>query len=828
MEGEKIKFNNEFNIYQYFSQVTLQSDPSVLSKDAIIFEHDKKISFGQLSQNICNIKSFILEKLGEKYSSFDEMRNRIVGIHLAPDEFTVAILLAIHSLSMSYLPIDPLLPFERMEYIINDSDPVCLITNVQTDEKIDSIIQDRPIVLININEMKYENFISNRNKKILNERNYNAHDVAMIIYTSGSSGSPKGVCLTHFTIMNRFNWQWSEFLLESNDKGALKTSLNFGDHMSEIFCFILKGLPLYIVRPSVLSKINELIDVIYEQKITYFILVPSLLRNMILFVNATKQSFKLDSVRRWVCSGEELTVDLLEIFFDMKQKGTQNESILSNFYGSTETTADLAFVSFCSRQQMRQLLFEDKLAPIGRPIANAKFYLLDEKMAHVRGDGEVGEIYAGGDCLATGYLNNNINNERFVRLNGEMLFKTGDFGFIYKTNLYYSGRKDSQIKIRGKRVDLNDLVFFSRKIKGIEAFIPLVIDLNDQSQRRIIIAYYKPDHDIKDESDMNSYIRKELQSFIFDYMMPEHIIKLDQVPLLYNGKADKQFLIKLFKERFLNFNLKPVDLEGQIVHIIHKITGIQFLENNTENFLKKKFVELGVNSLNSIEIFLEINTLLEERGIEKIEFKQFILFENLLDIVSFIKDSKIRNVIEYSNLVSLPVKGNRELISCIYDMFIDTYEEKFIFLKNYKIDREYHFKILDLLTDLYLFTEESFIVFDKKLKKFVGGALLFDVEKNIFFEINDAYYNSINEFIEFCLQESLTLVDSKLKINFVDAVTTNKFSTFQENLIISDFIEDEIIRVSKRCGYDAIIGINTSPVTDVNFIFYFFIVFLFD
>ena len=135
---------------------------------------------------------------------------------------------------------------------------------------------------------------------------------------------------------------------------------------------------------------------------------------------------------------------------------------------------------------------------------------------------------------------------------------------------------------------------------------------------------------------------------------------------------------------------------------------------------------------------------------------------------------------------------------------------------------------MDLLTDLYLFTEESFIVFDKKLKKFVGGALLFDVEKNIFFEINDAYYNSINEFIEFCLQESLTLVDSKLKINFVDAVTTNKFSTFQENLIISDFIEDEIIRVSKRCGYDAIIGINTSPVTDVNFIFYFFIVFLFD
>ncbi|MFN9944913.1 MAG: AMP-binding protein, partial [bacterium] len=111
---------------------------------------------------------------------------------------------------------------------------------------------------------------------------------------------------------------------------------------------------------------------------------------------SSKQTDKLNSVKRWVCSGEELTMSLLNSFWNMN---LNNGTIVSNLYGSTELTADLTFVSFNSRDQMRRLLNEETILPIGRPISNSKFYLLDENLNKVEIEGEIGEIYAGGVAL---------------------------------------------------------------------------------------------------------------------------------------------------------------------------------------------------------------------------------------------------------------------------------------------------------------------------------------------------------------------------------------------------------------------------------------------
>jgi non-ribosomal peptide synthetase component F len=495
-----------------------------------------------------------------------------------------------------------------MKYIINDSKPLFILTNTLDSNNLKSIISDtKNTHLIDLSDILSSNIKSNQIKKI---DNIITDNNACVLYTSGSTGLPKGVMLSNSTIMNRICWQWDEFCLNEYDIGAFKTSLNFVDHIAEIFSFILKGLPLCVIDPIFLSSsLNKLIDLLYDQKITYLVVVPSLLKNILLYSKVNNSYFKLNHIKRWVVSGESLSIDLLNLFFDMIDAEPDNCSILSNFYGSTEVTADITFVTFKKREQMNHLLLNGSNVPIGFPISNSRIYLMDENMNLIKAENTIGEIYAAGSCLANGYLNDfESSSNKFTILTNtnERVFKTGDFGLINNSVLYYSGRSDLQIKISGKRIDLNELEYHSMKLNIIQSFVPLIYE--HSSSEKHIIVFYKSNSNDKSTEQINKMIIDHLKSCVFSYMIPNvnNLIRIDTLPLLYNGKIDKMGLKKLYKEKQIkkvnSSNCSKTTLKDQILEITQNVTGIYL--DPEEIDLNLKFNELGINSLNSVEIFL--------------------------------------------------------------------------------------------------------------------------------------------------------------------------------------------------------------------------------
>jgi acyl-coenzyme A synthetase/AMP-(fatty) acid ligase/acyl carrier protein len=800
MEGKIIDFDNNYNLYEYFSKISLNQ--SILNRKAIISNENTFLTFDQLNKNIIKLNNYIHTKLKNVIDT--DSNNKIVGIHLTPDENTIQILLAIHSLGLCYLPIDPLLPTERMAYIINDSKCMCIITNVSNAENnLNYIIQNKNITLIHLDDFLKSENVQTDKALLLNSSSYDSKDNACVMYTSGSTGVPKGVRLSHYSIMNRLNWQWNKFEIseDNNDIGAFKTSLNFADHISEIFAFILKGLPICVIKPGKLLNPIELIETIHSFKITYFVLVPSLLKNIILTSISNGLSNKLSTVKRWVCSGEELSAQLLESFFDMNLPN----SIISNFYGSTEVTADLTYISFESKEQTVSLLHQGQSVPIGVPVANSSFYILDESMNQVE-QGNIGEIYAYGECLAKGYLNESLNT-KFVNHNNMLLFKTGDFGFVKNDNLYFAGRKDSQLKIRGKRVDLNDLIFYSNKIEGIESFIPLIVEIKNN---KIIIAYYKLNINIP-ELEMNVRIKEKLKLYVYDYMIPSHLFKLEKIPLLYNGKIDKQSLIRIFEENQAKESINT-SKSNKVLETILNVTGLTFeAENDSTSSLT--FEQLGINSLNAIEIYLELSK------INKISFEKFLSLKTLDDLLEYFKPDIVENSSlgksSSLDLEIIPLKENKDYTWKVMDMYLDTFMEKNVFFKHIIIDRETHFQLMKETGEFYGTTDESFIVFDKNKNEFVAGAYLNNCGTEPPVK-TDHYMRHLFDFFDFFHQRLMQKVNlDNLKILYAFILTTNKNASMEENVMLIKFGEEKIVDVAKKFNYQAILTTNANVLTRV-------------
>lgn len=430
-------------------------------------------------------------------------------------------ILGILKCGAAYLPIDPESPGERIRFLYNETPCNIIVTSNRTVNQLNEIVENQIAIVVDDCCTTDSKFSIDHPNRIIDDRL-----IAVILYTSGSTGVPKGVMLSHRSLVNRLIWDREYYHHSSSDIILQHATFTFDFSLLEIFMALANGGKLVLARPHFHYESSYLIGLIQAEKITKMGSVPSLMKSYLHF-----EEFRhCTSLRQIFLGGEVLDTQLQNNFYG------KSSAELINIYGPTETSISVLHWH-CQRDS-------DQIVPIGYPIASAKVYLLDDDMNPVD-EGEVGEIYIAGDCVAKGYYNQpELTNERFVydpyyTDNQHKMYKTGDFGKKLANGAYqFIGRKDDQIKIRGLRVELSEIERCLKSHKWIADSV--VKGIKNPEGEMKIIAFIVPSQ--KEKFELNT-IKQHLSSQLPSYMVPGMFVEMKKLPLLANGKVDRNVLL---------------------------------------------------------------------------------------------------------------------------------------------------------------------------------------------------------------------------------------------------------------------------------------------
>jgi amino acid adenylation domain-containing protein len=415
-----------------------------------------------------------------------------------------------------------------------------------------------------------------------------------VIYTSGSTGRPKGVEGTHRASMNRFSWMWGAYPFLDGETCCQKTFLGFVDSIWEIFGPLLRGVPSGILPDDVIIDPEQLVQLLSSYEVTRIVLVPSLLRVILEGVENIQN--RLPKLRLWTCSGEVLSVDLVNCFSQALPKAT-----LLNVYGSSEVAADVT---------SHEITMNDRngLVPIGKPITNTRIFILDRHMNQVP-VGVPGEIHVGGDCVALGYLRKpELTSERFISHHFESgssvrLFKTGDLGrYLPNGDVEYLGRTDNQVKIRGIRVELGEIEATMASHPMVRGAVATLIDGSGQQKLTAYLEVRPGFHADVDE------LRRFMRSRLPTYMVPSDYLFVDAFPLLPSGKIDRKTVA-------IQTSARPIgdrDYIAPQTPTQERLVAIWCTLLKTEKIgITDNFFELGGHSLMVMQVVARIRRELE-------------------------------------------------------------------------------------------------------------------------------------------------------------------------------------------------------------------------
>src|SRR5699024_2313684 len=363
-------------------------------------------------------------------------------------------MLAILRAGCIYIPIDPMSPEERIQYILDDSGAEIVITNQQNEDVI-----NKPIHVLYLEHMptsdthaKTSEHISSSYERVTGE------DPAYIMYTSGSTGKPKGTVIRQKSI-TRVVKGTNYIDITPSDKLLQLSNYSFDGSTFDIYGALLNGAGLVMVPEETVIEMSNLAQLIEEEKITVFFITTALF-NVLIDWDATC----LRNVRKILFGGEETSIQHVQKAFRVL-----GPNRLVNVYGPTESTVFATFYPIDSCDEGTEII------PIGYPISNTTLYVLDEHGHHVPPN-IPGELYIGGDGVAEEYLNRQeLTEAKFVRFSDdhdERVYRTGDLVWRNPSGaICFLGRTDFQVKIRGFRVELGEIENRIRDIRGIKEVI---------------------------------------------------------------------------------------------------------------------------------------------------------------------------------------------------------------------------------------------------------------------------------------------------------------------------------------------------------------------
>jgi len=431
----------------------------------------------------------------------------VVPVCLGRSLELVVALLGVLKAGGAYLPLDPEHPLERLTGIVSESGARFVVTAPEMD------LPGHEVLTIDGTWASITDEPTDRPVSSTSGDN-----LAYVIYTSGSTGQPKGVMNTHAGVVNRLRWTQDRYGLDAADRVLQKTPYGFDVSVWEFFWPLSAGARLVLAEPGGHRDVAYLVDVINHEGITTIHFVPSMLQSFL----ASPALVPLPSLRRVLCSGEALTRAHIEKF---------REAIpceLHNLYGPTEAAIDVTEWQ-CPDSSVTTVA-------IGKPIANARVYVLDEEMRPAP-VGVAGELYLAGVQLARGYLARaGLTAERFVPdpFRCGRLYRTGDIGRWNRDGeLEYLGRADQQVKIRGYRVE-------PAEVESLVAQHPLVsdavVDVHEDETGQRLVAYVV----VTDPAKFTiTELRSALRVRSPEYLIPAGIVVVDELPRGVHGKLDR-------------------------------------------------------------------------------------------------------------------------------------------------------------------------------------------------------------------------------------------------------------------------------------------------
>ncbi len=519
-----------------------------------------------------------------------------VAILAPPSSRLILLMLGILELGASYVPIDPSYPEERIGHILEDSQPSCLVVSAETDSLVNETLWD-------FHSLRIEaiDFTPCEKSAQMHERVDSlslGNDPAYIIYTSGTTGKPKGIVIPHQAISNHMLWMAEEFTLTSEDVFLLKTPLTFDPSVWEIFLPLFLGATLVVAPMETHKNPDKIVDIIEQYKVSILQLVPSILHGFLNFSDLKDMT----SLRYIFVGGESLTPSTKKLFFE------KIHCPLVNLYGPAEATIDSTFHVVGSDKHEQERNY------IGKPIYNAAVYILDNNLMPVK-EGEVGELFIGGDGLAVGYLNRpELNDQCFLEnpfKPKSKFYKTGDLVKLVDGKLEFIGRVDHQLKINGVRIETNALrdVILSVDENIYDCLFEKQV--HDIYQYSTLICYIltKNEETAVDLSLIKSRLKKQFPS----YMLPQKYYFSVSSELSEHGKINFNKIKQATKFKQEESFSQMESTKAALFEIWERVLSTKIPDETTG------FYELGGDSITSHILSYEIS----ERF--SIEFKPLLV-----------------------------------------------------------------------------------------------------------------------------------------------------------------------------------------------------------
>ncbi|MDD2797283.1 MAG: amino acid adenylation domain-containing protein [Bacteroidales bacterium] len=509
-------------------------------------------------------------------------------------------------LGSPYLPVEPSYPRERTVSIFKDAN----VRYVVTQSKNKDFIESLGLIPI-VPEIKTEIPIKTVFAKI------NPTDNAYILFTSGSTGQPKGVMVGHSSVVNLIQSKQQNQPLEKGNVVLLKSPYTFDSSVWELFGWMIMGGTLYVSEPGDEKDPARLAQIIEEQGVNFMFFVPSMLGAFLDYISANRNSKPLQSLKWVSVGGEVLTISLVKQFYE-ELDGSRVKLI--NEYGPTETTV-YATSFVCDPLESYTKI------PIGESLVNNSIYILNEKMESVT-QGEEGEICIGGAGVANGYLNRlELTAEKFVpdpfRGKGKM-YRTGDVGRQLENGMFdFIGRRDFQVKLRGQRIEIGEIEYALQQIELLKESV--VLFSKDRRGDDSLVAYLRPKIILADapsenffmsDNEFSALIIEKLSQFLPHYMIPSEMVVCRSFPLNANGKIDRKVLppvSEIKTDEVVSIFEPQNETERQVYLIWQKI-----LDRKTIG-LEEEFFAAGGHSLKAIQA---ITSIIKQFGIE-IPLKEF-------------------------------------------------------------------------------------------------------------------------------------------------------------------------------------------------------------